>query len=1013
LQQLLQLIKSECLEEVDASWPPAVLAWIGRTDLFANALGGSLVPHSGAVVSASMNSGGDAMGSKDEQLSRKAIIDEDANGLKALEASSLQRFPEDMRMREVCRMLCSSKPLYLKVDRSAEVSEVEHRAKLLERLSWLLRRSFAYSVGRGMLTIATAEPLMAEKLPIPPLSTQGRVPPLNSILAAENLGESMIWPSFHNGVAAALRVGPRIQETLRHHHMQQSSQRKQSSEAFLQRLQSARSVTRNWIMYNKTAAYAADDDDSHAGFLMGLGLFGHLNVLTITDICDYLTHSHESTTIAILIGVSISKMASGDALISKTLFLHLPSLIPTPHWGIDISPTVQCSALVGIGFLFARSCSRLMIQFLIEELFRKPSSDRCECRESLSICASWALAMIALPRLFTSRNTKKGDITSKMSSIHDELADMKIEDRLFHLIEGGKRPSDMTVFANGPSSMSAMFGAADPNAKNSRILEGDLLNTDVTAPGATLALGLLYQRSQNDKILRRLEFPNTVLELDSIRADQLFYRSLARALIQWDAVQPTMSWLNAQLPSILSNARQEHLAELKKSMHSTISSADGDKGEGDENRMPPSKKYVGPYGGSRRNQAKLDRKVTLSLIINIYAGYAQGLGLIYAGTFDERVKTLLLEQLRWLQSIRENKNKEMNCSDKIAKYTVEMATCATCLALACVMAGSGDIACLRVFRELRWRIDAEQSYGSHMAYSMAIGMLFLGGGKFSLKRDPVSIACLVLSILPRYPNRVTDQQAHLQALRHLYVLAVEPRVLQTVDVATGIPVSVDLELELTNGEVITTCAPGLLPELQSIRRISVKNEQQRHHSQFFPCSMDLQYFIGRQCHHGRGPPNSSNSNASNSSPNASQYQRPLSSPGSPWKAWADTEHAHAEMAMMQHCTMLPPLYVKVKSSSNVILANALVVKDNRAQDEDAGSYCDKYDDQENKRTLSQLLKHIFIHGEDTTERNILASLDHPTEETIEAVCAATHASLMKELWQFPSVQQTLLGALNK
>lgn len=34
LQQLLQLIKSECLEEVDASWPPAVLAWIGRTDLF-------------------------------------------------------------------------------------------------------------------------------------------------------------------------------------------------------------------------------------------------------------------------------------------------------------------------------------------------------------------------------------------------------------------------------------------------------------------------------------------------------------------------------------------------------------------------------------------------------------------------------------------------------------------------------------------------------------------------------------------------------------------------------------------------------------------------------------------------------------------------------------------------------------------------------------------------------------------------------------------------------------------
>lgn len=36
LHHLLQLVKVECLEEVDPSWPPAVLAWIGRTDLYGN-----------------------------------------------------------------------------------------------------------------------------------------------------------------------------------------------------------------------------------------------------------------------------------------------------------------------------------------------------------------------------------------------------------------------------------------------------------------------------------------------------------------------------------------------------------------------------------------------------------------------------------------------------------------------------------------------------------------------------------------------------------------------------------------------------------------------------------------------------------------------------------------------------------------------------------------------------------------------------------------------------------------
>ena len=44
------------------------------------------------------------------------------------------------------------------------------------------------------------------------------------------------------------------------------------------------------------------------------------------------------------------------------------------------------------------------------------------------------------------------------------------------------------------------------------------------------------------------------------------------------------------------------------------------------------------------------------------------------------------------------------------------------LSLSSVMAGSGDIDCLRTLRELRWRYE-DVSFGTHMALSMAIGEL--------------------------------------------------------------------------------------------------------------------------------------------------------------------------------------------------------------------------------------------------------------------------------------------------
>ena len=55
-----------------------------------------------------------------------------------------------------------------------------------------------------------------------------------------------------------------------------------------------------------------------------------------------------------------------------------------------------------------------------------------------------------------------------------------------------------------------------------------------------------------------------------------------------------------------------------------------------------------------------------------------------------------------------------------------------------------------------------QSYGVHMAISMAIGFLFLGGACCKFSTSPTSVALLLLSMWPALPAGPTDNRCHLQ-----------------------------------------------------------------------------------------------------------------------------------------------------------------------------------------------------------------------------------------------------------
>lgn len=66
---------------------------------------------------------------------------------------------------------------------------------------------------------------------------------------------------------------------------------------------------------------------------------------------------------------------------------------------------------------------------------------------------------------------------------------------------------------------------------------------------------------------------------------------------------------------------------------------------------------------------------------------------------------------------------------------------------------------------------------------------------------------------------------HLQAFRHLYVLAVEPRLLVPRDVITGRMCYVNLAMVKLNGNSLSMRAPCLLPDLTTLSRVSVQDER--------------------------------------------------------------------------------------------------------------------------------------------------------------------------------------------
>ncbi|XP_050095194.1 anaphase-promoting complex subunit 1 [Anopheles aquasalis] len=691
------------------------------------------------------------------------------DGMEQLDLELLAlRFPGDRRIDCVRAFLDSTQQVTIDIVQARSVSDHDFTEEQEKRLYALCLRTMSQPIGRGMFTFATYLPQEAEVLAAPKLCLTGRDPERGATVEIHQIEvptNMELWPTFHNGVASGLRLSPE-----------------------------SPGITAAWIMNNSSRLSAtnrkstAEERIEHGGFLLALGLTGHLHKLELYPIYEYMVQGEDIVRVALLIGLSASRRGSMDETLTRMLSVHLEALLPPTSVDLDIAQNVRVAALMGLGLLYHGSCHSRTAEVLLQEIGRPPGPEMENYleRESYALTAGLALGLVTL-----GQGTR-----SKM------LDERRIPEMLYNYMNGGTR-----MPAVGPQKEKYKLSSF-------QIREGGAVNVDVTAPGAILALGLMYHRTGDTTIAGWLHAGPTNQEgqLKHMRPDMLLLRGLARHLILWDKIEPTTAWVHGQMPPTL----KDTVASIKSFYRAQ--------------KTQPTLRWDSPHrcwdsavpqcDWPNLPATQSEAEFVCQAHCNSLCAGLVAIGLRYAGTADQQATDTVYDAIRYLLALRPNRP----IGNLAGSQTVENCTMMALLALALVQAGNGSMRVLRLIRMLRSRVARPHvTYGSFMAIHMALGLLFLGGGRYSISRSPIAIAALVIALFPKLPTYSNDNRYHLQALRHLYVLALEPRLLVLRNMKDWTVCQCEIEYVMKDrpNEVIRARAPFMLPELDTMLEMCI------------------------------------------------------------------------------------------------------------------------------------------------------------------------------------------------
>ncbi|KAF8335694.1 uncharacterized protein EI90DRAFT_2969281 [Cantharellus anzutake] len=644
------------------------------------------------------------------------------------------RFSEDQRLAEVDSILNPNKLQIVKIPERQDLNEHELAKELAATVYHIIERTFSLAFGRAIFLFGSLPKLARDEFSIPPLVLDVKFVPHNVTYPADlskTHTEAKAWAEFHNGVAASLRIST-----------------------------SARGIDSAWIAYNKPHELTAE----HAGYLLGLGLTGHLRSLWNWHGYRYLVPKHELTSIAILLGLGAAHVGLADSDITRILTIHMRPLLPPDSAELGIPLGAQSAALMGLGLLYLGTMDRAMADVALEEMSASrrlggPEISN-EHKEAYTITAALAFGMIMCGH---------GSEASGPS-------DTKNVQTLRAFVDG-KQPGDQTRLKTPQEAL--------PTAE---------VNMNFVSPAATIALALMYLKTNRADIAASFALPPDPAGLREIQPSLLLLRALGKSLVMWDDIEPSVTWVLSQAQGAPKDLTKKQIQEGVKDLY----------------------EYA---------------------FFNILSGACLAIGLKYAGTAKTTANQVLIHfHDKLLENLRRQPNGQ-TFELQLRRSAIREAINVVDLALGIVMAGTGDVACMQRFRVRHGLFGPQFKYGAHIATHMAMGFLFLGGGRYTLGTSNAAIACLVAALYPRFPLHSNETRGLLQAFRYLWVIAVEPRCLIARDADTNEIARIPIKFKVAEpDEPIRThhfTCPTLLPDFG--RFVSLKIDSPR----YWPFVLDI------------------------------------------------------------------------------------------------------------------------------------------------------------------------------
>lgn len=317
--------------------------------------------------------------------------------------------------------------------------------------------------------------------------------------------------------------------------------------------------------------------------------------------------------------------------------------------------------------------------------------------------------------------------------------------------------------------------------------------------------------------------------LRSCRPDQAMIRATCRCLIMWDHVGTSQAWLSAQMPPFLRGdiallVRQwegqvpHSVAQARASAHLGLlagfalgmglrwaGSLDPRASSTLQGVAEALLKLKGRLKDPGVGRAPL-QVISKQLVENALCAAVQALCLVLAGTGD--ASAFRLGEDGWAS--RGMDARTFHADHRRCGWGISPGQAARLSASTCShpplrqRSPSPAVRALKRRRHLViLRGTATQAaqmvrgnvlFGNHATVSLSLGMLFMGCSRCSLGHSLADTAYLLMSVFPVVHWEPADNRCIPQLLRHMYALAVEDRALSAIDIDTGAPVTLPVDV---------------------------------------------------------------------------------------------------------------------------------------------------------------------------------------------------------------------------